>query len=204
MAEILADLPVTAIAEFLGAKHVMAPDIRRVAPAPRVVGPAVTCHCPAGDNMPLHAALAAAAPGSVIVVASDRRTGTGLWGELATRSARARGVIGAIADGGVRDVATIADLSFPVWSRFVSPLGARKVVAEGLVNVDVSCGGVVVRPGDYVVGDDDGIVVVPVERAYDAAQSASARVALERAVHDDLANGALPLEALARHQKSAR
>lgn len=196
----LRDLPVTSLVEHLGSVHVLAPDIVPVVMDASMVGTAVTCYCPAGDNMPLHQALAAAGRGDVIIVASERRRGTGLWGELATRSAMARGVAGVVADGGVRDVAMIRSCRFPVWSRFVSPIGARKGEAGNGVNIPVSCGGVIVRPGDFVVADADGVVIVPHDRVDEVVRAATARVELERSLHEALDRGELPLDVMARRR----
>ena len=192
----LQHLAVAALADVLGPEFVMASDILPIVAGSRLVGPAATCFCPPGDNLPLHRALNVAPPGCVLVIGSHNRAGNGLWGGLATRSASARGIAVVSADGGVRDVSDIRDFTFPVWARFVSPLAAGKKATEGCVGVPVSCGGVVVSPGDVIVADSDGIIVVPLNDAGEVVRAATLVVERERLASPQLERGALPSEVL--------
>jgi 4-hydroxy-4-methyl-2-oxoglutarate aldolase len=150
--------------------------ITPVTPGARMGGSAVTCLNYAGDNLMLFAALDLCEPGDVLVVGVTSPTNHGMFGDLLATSCRARGLAGVILDAGARDVDTLRRMGFPVWSRSISATGTEKSL-PGWVNIPVSCGGVVVAPGDVVVDDDDGVVVV--ERL-DAPQVREAGVARKK------------------------
>lgn len=133
-------------------------------PGARAVGRALTVWTRAGDNQALHQAIKIAQPGDIMVVNGEGDTSRALIGELIAERARARGVIGMVLDGAARDVEVLAEMSFPVWARAVTPAGPYKF-GPGRVGVPVAVGGVVCLPGDLVVGDGDGVAVVPAERA---------------------------------------
>jgi 4-hydroxy-4-methyl-2-oxoglutarate aldolase len=137
----------------------MGPEIRPIDSSYRVVGTALTVACPAGDNLMLHAAVADAVPGEILVVQCHDAT-FGVWGEVLTTSALAHGIAGLIIDGGVRDIEAIKAAKFPVFSRSISIRGAAKR-RRGILRQPISCGGVLVWPGDIVVADDSGVVVIP-------------------------------------------
>ncbi|MEU4893337.1 DUF1932 domain-containing protein [Streptomyces sp. NPDC044780] len=133
-------------------------------PGARAVGRAVTVWTRAGDNQAIHQAVKIAEPGDIIVVNGEGDVSRALIGELIAERARARGVVGMVLDGAARDVEVLAEMGFPVWARAVTPAGPYKF-GPGRVGVPVAVGGVVCQPGDLVVGDGDGVAVVPADRA---------------------------------------
>lgn len=173
--------------EALGKRNAMAPTIGPIGDARTVHGTACTARLHPGDNMMVHVAVEYAKPGDVLVVeaASDRAA---TWGELATRNAHQQGLAGVVSGGNVRDVEWLADGEFPVFAPAVSPAGAVKRT-PGSVNVPVSVGGVTVSPGDIVVGDADGVTVVPRADAADVLADARRRAEREERWRDRLADG---------------
>jgi 4-hydroxy-4-methyl-2-oxoglutarate aldolase len=138
----------------------MAPRIRPAWIGARLVGPAYTAECAPGDNLAIHVALAQAPPGSVLVVDASRTPERGYWGEVLTTGAEARGVAGLVIEGGVRDVAALESHGFPVFSSLIALRGATKA-GGGRVGRTVRVGDVDVEAGDWIVGDVDGVTVVP-------------------------------------------
>lgn len=170
------DLSPTTLADVQGRGQVMDMGIRPLwAPVRRVAGPAFTVRCPAGDNLMLHAAIYRAAPGSVIVVESGDLEHALAGGNVCTMAHR-RGIEALVADGVIRDVAEVRELSFPVFARGVVPVAGVKAAVAPL-NVTVRCGGVSVEPGDIVVADEEGIVVTPAARAEQVLRDAQAKLA---------------------------
>jgi 4-hydroxy-4-methyl-2-oxoglutarate aldolase len=154
----------------------MGPEIRPMDSGLRVAGPALTVACPAGDNLMLHAALAEARPGEILVV-QCHDAGYGVWGEVLMTSAIARGVVGLVIDGAVRDVEAMRAARFPVFCRALAIRGATKK-RRGILRQPVSCGGVLVFPGDIVVADGSGIVVIApeeIEQVLDRARQRHSR-----------------------------
>ncbi|OIK05620.1 RraA family protein [Streptomyces monashensis] len=174
----LRDVPTTTLADLLGREQVMDIGIRPLwGPPPRVAGPAFTVSCPPGDNLMLHAAIHRAAPGSVIVVESGDLDHA-LAGGNVCAVARRNGVAAFVADGLIRDLGEVRELGFPVFARGIIPIpGAKKAVRP--LNEPVRCGGVRVEPGDVVVADEEGVVVVPHARAEELLPAARARLAKE-------------------------
>ena len=166
----------------------MRPEIRPVVPGQRVCGTAITSLNHAGDNLMLHAAIDVAQEGDVIVVATTSPCTDGMVGELIAKQCQVRGVAAVILDAGARDSAELREMGFPVWSRAISAAGTNKA-NPGWVNVPVVCGGVTVNPGDLVVADDDGVVVVAAEAAEDVARAAQARADREAGSRMRYANG---------------
>jgi len=187
---------VASVGEVAGREHVLAHDIRPVAPGIRSAGPAVICHCAEGDNLALHEAFRRVRPGTVLVIATEGRIGTGIWGGLVTRSALAHGLAGTVADGGVRDTAEIRASGYPVWSRFVSPLGSTKLHPGPRYPDSIVCGGVEIREGDYILADDDGVVALPADRALEFANAAQERDRREELLAVELEAGRLIAEVL--------
>jgi len=169
------------------------PSIRPVYPAARTAGSAVTVLCGAGDNLMLHAALAVVQPGDVLVVATASESTHGMFGELLAESCRALEVAGLVIDAGVRDTAEITALAFPVWSKAVSAQGTTKTFA-GSVNLPIVCAGAAVSPGDVVVGDADGVVIVPRASAAEVAAAADRRIEKEARTRERLKAGELGLD----------
>ena len=185
-AETLGGFGVATVHEALGRVGYLGPEFRPAWPGARVGGPAVTVLCWPGDNLMIHVAIEQCRPGDVLVVVTNSPSTDGLFGELFATALAHRGVRGVVLGCGVRDVAELREMGFPAWSRAVSAQGSVKATA-GAVNVPVVLGGQTVHPGDVVVADDDGVVVVPrtdVPRALTAAQARLAKEATNRAAFE--------------------
>ncbi|MCS7094451.1 MAG: 4-carboxy-4-hydroxy-2-oxoadipate aldolase/oxaloacetate decarboxylase [Thaumarchaeota archaeon] len=174
------DLGASTVYESISKEYrcVMDPEIKPIAQDVKLVGPALTVNSYPADNVTVHRAMALAKPGDVIVIAASGLLGV-MWGGLMSYQAKRQGIAGVVVDGSVRDVAEIRRMGFPVFARHVSPIGSSKM-HPGSINVPVICGGVLVKPGDVIVGDDDGVVVVPREIAAEVLQRAKQREERER------------------------
>jgi 4-hydroxy-4-methyl-2-oxoglutarate aldolase len=154
---------VSTVHEASGRLGLLQPEIRPIAIGQRACGTAITVLTDAGDNLMVHAAIELAMPGDILVLATRDASTHGAVGELLVTQARAHGIAGMVLDCGVRDVAAIREMGFPVWSRAISPAGTTKE-RPGSVNVPIQCGGAAVNPGDVVVADDDGVTIVARDR----------------------------------------
>jgi 4-hydroxy-4-methyl-2-oxoglutarate aldolase len=189
----LARYGVATVHEAQGRTGLLAPRLRPVWPGGHVAGTAVTVSVPPGDNWMVHVAVEQCRAGDVLVVAPTTRSDAGYFGELLATSLAARGVRGLVIDAGCRDVAELAAMRFPVWSRCVSAFGTVKETL-GSVNVPVVCGDQLVHPGDVVVADDDGVVVVPRTGAAAVAAASAAREEKEAVSRERYRRGELGLD----------
>jgi 4-hydroxy-4-methyl-2-oxoglutarate aldolase len=167
--------------------------MRPIYPGARAVGSALTVLAPPGDNMMMHVAADLCQPGDLVVVAVSSENTDAMLGDLLATSFRAHGGVGVVIDAGCRDVGELTNMKFPVWSKAISAKGAVKATL-GSVNVSVVCAGIVVNPGDAVVGDDDGVVIVPraeIERVIAASEERETR---EAEVRTRLAAGEVGLD----------
>jgi 4-hydroxy-4-methyl-2-oxoglutarate aldolase len=186
----LAALGVATVHEAAGRTGVVDLPLTRVVPGSRVAGPARTALCMPGDNTMVHALVAHARPGDVLVLTSAEPAPVAFVGDLLATQALAQGVAGVLVDGAVRDLDELAELGLPIWTRFVRAQGATKG-AVGKLDVPVVVGGAEIRPGDLVVMDCDGAVVVPAERVDEMLPAARERAERETAVRQRYRDGDL-------------
>jgi 4-hydroxy-4-methyl-2-oxoglutarate aldolase len=199
----LADFGVATVHEAIGRTGYLGPGIRPVYLGSRVGGTAITVVCWPGDNLMIHAAVEQAKPGDIIVITTTSPNSDGAFGELLATSLVSKGVRGLIMGAGLRDTQELRDMGFPAWTAHVSAQGTVKET-PGSVNVPVSLGGQLIRPGDAIVADDDGVCVVPRPDVQQAVTASGARIAKEDANRKQLADGQLGLDMYGLRQKLAK
>jgi len=194
---------VATVHEAMGRAGLAQPVLAPIYEGARACGPAVTVLLQPGDNWMLHVAAEMLQPGDVAVLGTSSDNTDGMFGDLLATSFRARGAVGLVIDAGCRDTAELRDMGFPVWSRAVNSKGTVKATV-GSVNTPIICAGALVHPGDVVVADDDGVVIVPKLHAAKVAAAAAARETKEAGTRKRLASGELGVDVYGMREALAK
>ncbi|MEU1049853.1 4-carboxy-4-hydroxy-2-oxoadipate aldolase/oxaloacetate decarboxylase [Streptomyces sp. NPDC005897] len=201
--EALAGYGTATVGEAMGRTGFLGTHLRPIQQGVRAAGTAVTVLCWPGDNLMIHAAVEQCGEGDILVVTTTSPCTDGLFGELFATALAHRGVRGVVLNTGIRDTAELRAMGFPAWSAAVSPQGTVKATG-GSVNVPIVIGGQMIRPGDVIVADDDGVVVVPREHARDTAEASEAREQKEAGARAAFLEGQLGLDRYGLRETLAR
>lgn len=190
----LKGLSTPTVLESLKGKYNMNSEIKPFWPGVKLAGVAMTVRCHVGDNLTFHKAIELLQPGDVIVVDAGgyKETG-GMWGEIMTLAAKKRGIEGVVIDGAARDIPILREMNFPIFARTSSP-GSTAKKTFGSINRPITCGGILVNPGDLIIGDEDGVVVIPRDRAEETLQSGEARDRKEDGIKQMIDEGKSTIE----------
>lgn len=191
--ETLGRLGVSTVHEAMGKRGLVEPVLRPVYPGARIAGRAITVLSHPGDNLMIHAAIEQCGEGDILVVTTTSPSTDGMFGDLFAAALKARGTLGLVINAGVRDVADLRQMGFPVWSKAVHSQGTNKL-NPGSINVPVQLPGTSVRPGDAIVADDDGVVVVPRDEISQVAENAQARADNEAEKRAQFEQGVLGMD----------
>lgn len=187
------NLDVSTVYEAQNKQGLMNYEIQPIQSNQFIVGPAVTAVCYAGDNLMIHAAIEVCKPGDILVITTIGENVAGMIGELIVKALIKRGVQGVIINSAIRDVARIRELNFPIWTKAIHSAGTNKIKG-GWVNAQTVCADVIVNPGDLILADDDGIVVVKKEDIQDTLQASNKRLEKEEQTKEKIENGELSLD----------
>lgn len=195
-ADVVRSLGEAGVATVHGAQGrigLLRPYMRPIIPTAKIAGPAVTVLARPGDNLMIYPAIEVCKPGDILVVTTTSESTDGMFGDLLGESCVAHGIAGLIIDAGIRDVSDLTKINFPVWAKAVSAQGTSKVL-PGSVNVPVVCGGELVRPGDVIVADVDGVCVVRKERAKEVNDLSLAKLEHEVHIREHVKKGGLSMD----------
>ncbi|WMT53522.1 4-carboxy-4-hydroxy-2-oxoadipate aldolase/oxaloacetate decarboxylase [Ferroplasma acidiphilum] len=190
--QLLSEYGVATVSEAQNKTGIMREYIHPLQQNVSIAGRAITVECTAADNLMIHAAFELCQKGDILVVSTPEHTVNGYFGELMANSAIQRGIAGLVIDGGVRDIKAIRELGFPVWAKYVNVLGTTKK-NPGIINKTMKCGGTYITGGDFIVCDDDGVVVVESQMVEKVIENSQKRVEKEVVTRDRIKSGELSI-----------
>ncbi|MFC1963392.1 RraA family protein [Chloroflexota bacterium] len=193
-------LPTSVISDSMNRVNSMKAEIKPILEMGNIAGPAITVQCVVGDNLIIHRAIYIAQPGDILIIDAKGHKDTSVWGSVMSKACLHRGIKAVVIDGTIRDLKENRELRFPIYCLGVVPVGSQKSWG-GNINVPINCAGVQVSPGDIVIGDEDGVVVVPIGRATEILEGAKRRIAMEKEWIKGIENGKTTLEVIGLDKK---